>query len=200
MIGDKTLQHANAPVLQVKMADTSFFNSIVPMMGSILDALQAILTKAESHAKENNVDVNAEYATAKLYEDMKPVPFQVQAVSNGVKLFVERVAGVQVGVWDDDETTFEQLFARINKTRELLNSVKPEAVNDKESQLVDVKAGPFVYKTSGLAYATTFAIPNIYFHLQTTYAILRMKGVPLGKRDYLFSFMTKDPNSTFAKA
>lgn len=30
--------------------------------------------------------------------------------------------------------------------------------------------------------------PNLFFHLVTTYNILRSKGVPLGKIDYLAAF------------
>jgi len=31
----------------------------------------------------------------------------------------------------------------------------------------------------------SFSLPNFYFHATTTYDILRMLGVPLGKRDFL---------------
>ncbi|KAI3392168.1 hypothetical protein diail_6116 [Diaporthe ilicicola] len=177
------------------MAGIPFYDGYAPTFASMLDCLEAILTRAKTHAKDNNIDVDAEYATARLYEDMRPLPFQVQTVSNIVKSYVEKVTGVNVGVWEDNETTFEQFFARINKSRELLNGVKPEDVNGKESQSIEVKAGPNVYKTPLLAYVTTFALPNAFFHLQTAYAILRMKGVPLSKRDYLTAFMVKDGNS-----
>lgn len=50
-----------------------------------------------------------------------------------------------------------------------------------------------------MAYVTTFVLPNAFFHLQTAYAILRMKGVPLSKRDYLVAFMSKAPGSPFVK-
>ncbi len=39
------------------------------------------------------------------------------------------------------------------------------------------------------AYIFNYALPNFYFHVQTAYAILRMKGVPLGKSDYLMPFL-----------
>lgn len=107
------------------------------MLLSMLESLEAILTKAETHAKENNIDVNAEYVEAKLYEDMRPLTFQVQVVSNAVKGFVEKVVGIDVGTLADDETTFEQLVARVKKTQELVKDIKPEDVNGKESKEIE---------------------------------------------------------------
>ncbi|KAL1851968.1 hypothetical protein Daus18300_012391 [Diaporthe australafricana] len=179
------------------MAGLSLYDAYVPTLITILDSLESILTRAATYAEENNLDVNAEYIKARLYEDMQPLTFQIQVVSNITKSFVMRVGGVEVESWEDNETTFEQLFARINKTRELIKSVKPEDINGKESQFVELKAGPDVYKTTGLAYVSTFTIPNAFFHLQTTYAILRMKGVPLAKKNFLGPFLSKDLNSPY---
>lgn len=117
---------------------SSFYDTHFTMLVGMLESLDAILTKAEAHAKENNIDFNAEYAPARLFEDMRPLTFQVQTMSNTIKGFVQRVLGVELGAWDDDETTFEQLFARIKKTRELLtNDLKPEDVNGKENLEVE---------------------------------------------------------------
>lgn len=120
------------------MSSASFYDHYVPTLANILESLEDILTRAEAHAKENNIDVNSEYVPARLYEDMRPLTFQVQTVSNAAKGFVEKVAGVEVGAWEDDETTFEQLLARVKKTRELIKSVKPEDINGKEDVLVEV--------------------------------------------------------------
>lgn len=120
------------------MASSSFYGNYVPILINVLDSLEAILTRAETHAKENNIDVNAEYAPARLYADMLPLTFQVQTVTNGTKSFVENVAGIKAGVWENDETTFEQLFARINKARELIGAVKPEDVDGKEGHIIEV--------------------------------------------------------------
>jgi hypothetical protein len=119
------------------MASFSFYDTTFSMLVNMLESLEAILTKAETHAKENNIDVNAEYAPARLYEDMHPLTFQVRSVTNAIKGFVQIVVGVDVGVWEDNETTFEQLHARINKARELANGVKPEDVNGKENHEVE---------------------------------------------------------------
>jgi uncharacterized protein len=115
----------------------TFYDTYFSMLVNMLESLETILTKAETHAKENNIDVNAEYAPAKLYDDMKPLTFQVQAMTTSVKSFIQRVVGVEVAEWDDNETTFEQLHARIHKTRELTKAVKPEDLNGKENNEIE---------------------------------------------------------------
>jgi hypothetical protein len=37
----------------------------------------------------------------------------------------------------------------------------------------------------GIEYLRTLALPNFFFHITTTYSILRHNGVEVGKRDYL---------------
>lgn len=181
------------------MASSSFYDTYFTTIVSMLDSLEALLNKAEAHAKENNIDVNVEYAPARLFEDMLPLTFQVQAISSTITSFVQRVLGVEAETWENNETTFEQLFARINKTRDLTKGLKPEDVNGKESLEIEAKAGFRIYKTTGIAFVSTFIIPNAFFHLQTAYAILRMKGVPLTKVDYIVPFMQNDPANPFGQ-
>ena len=40
---------------------------------------------------------------------------------------------------------------------------------------------PFVAES----FLLSFSMPNLHFHATTAYDILRMKGAPLGKRDYM---------------
>ncbi len=49
--------------------------------------------------------------------------------------------------------------------------------------------GPRSLELTGETLALNQAVPNLFFHLTTAYAILRSKGVPLGKKDYIGSFL-----------
>jgi hypothetical protein len=69
----------------------------------------------------------------------------------------------------DDETTFEQLRARIHKTIELLERVDPKSMDGKEEALV---VGPRGVQFTAKSYLLLFAIPNFYFHVTTAYGIL----------------------------
>jgi hypothetical protein len=135
----------------------------------------------------------ASFPDAKLTEDMKPLTFQVQAASNTAKKTVWRLTGVETEAWEDNEQTLDQLIARCEKTLALLKGVDPKQVEGKETAMVELALGPAGTKQLvGTDYILTYAVPNFFFHLQTAYAILRMKGVALGKGDYLGPFMTPE--------
>lgn len=120
------------------MAGITFYDAYFPTLIASLDALEAILLKGQAHAKENGIDVDAEYFPAKLYEDMLPMSFQVQMCSNMVKRCVHRLTGGAPEEWKDDEATYEQLLARTRRTLVLVRGVKPEDVNGKEGDEVEV--------------------------------------------------------------
>ena len=85
----------------------------------------------------------------------------------------------------DEETTLGELKARIDQTIAWIEGVPPAAFDGAETREVAFKAGPYDLKFDGLSYLLGFATPNFFFHVTTAYGILRMKGVQIGKLDYL---------------
>lgn len=118
------------------MAGLTLYDTYIVTYSKTLTALEQILTKAEAHAKENGKDVDADYAGASIHEDMKPLTFQVQTLSNLIKLPISSLTGAESEPWADDEKTFADLHARIKKTRDLIDSVKPEQINGREEEVV----------------------------------------------------------------
>ena len=149
-------------------------------------ALSAFLTKAESWAAENDVDP-ADLLTAKLYDDMAPLTAQIQRASDTAKGAAVRIGGIENVPMADGETTFADLQSRIARTVDFLEAVPPEAMNGQEARPVTLTTPSRSVDFTGLGFAQGFVLPNFYFHVTTAYAILRMKGVPLGKLDYLGS-------------
>lgn len=151
-------------------------------------ALIGILKKgAESPAA-------ASLPTVSLYEDMKPLAFQVNVVARMAERLTKEVTGAEE-TCSAGETTMAELIATAEKTLALLKSVDPAAVNGKEDQPVKLflpNAG--TWNMTVQTFSTNFVVPNTFFHVQTAYAILRMKGVPLGKPDYMGPF-SGPPNS-----
>ncbi|KAH8674265.1 hypothetical protein BX600DRAFT_457277 [Xylariales sp. PMI_506] len=119
--------------------------------------------------------------SASLIEDMLPLSFQVQSVSNTVCGSLKRLLKTDIQMWEDKETTMEQLIERAENTLALLKNIDPKTLEGAEKNICKV-AGE---ELTGRQFILGFAMPNLFFHLQTAYAILRMKGVPLGKDDYL---------------
>ena len=150
-----------------------------------LKTLTAVLEKAATHAKDKGEDPDA-YVTAALCEDMRPLSFQVQVVSNTIKKSVWRLTGNEVESWADDETTLAQLITRTQRTLELLQGISEASITGKDDNMVELQMGKSgTFNLAAKAYVLNYALPNFFFHLQTAYSILRSRNVPLGKADYL---------------
>ncbi|KAK0623716.1 hypothetical protein B0T14DRAFT_425269 [Immersiella caudata] len=151
-------------------------------------ALKRILKKAQSHP---GIDV-ASLPSARLHDDMLPLSFQVQMASNFSKKFVERAIPSKgpFPVWEDNETTIEELLARIEKTLELLERVEAKDLDGEEERVIELPMGRTESVTLEVkGYALGWVVPQVFFHVSIAYAILRSKGVPLGKKDFSSEFM-----------
>jgi hypothetical protein len=98
---------------------------------------------------------------------------------------VARLAGVEAPGMEDTETTFAELIDRCNNTIAYLNTITPTQIDGTEDKEIILPMGKHSLTFKGMPYLLGFILPNIYFHVTTTYAILRHNGVELGKLDYL---------------
>lgn len=144
----------------------------------------SLLEKAKSHAESAGINPDA-YVEARLFDDMLPLSGQIQRVSDTAKGAVARLTGLDAPAMADDEKTFADLQERIAKTLAYVESVPASAFDGAETREVVVPAGSFTLGFTGADYLLEFVIPNFQFHVVTAYDILRHKGVPLGKRDFL---------------
>lgn len=163
---------------------TSLYDLTIPIFIRHLESLDAILAKGEAFAAEKGIDPS-ELLNARLYEDMAPLISQIQRVSDSAKGTAVRLGGIENVVMADDETSFAALHDRIAKTIAFLNTVPREAIDGKEAAKVTLQTPQRSFDFTGIDFVQTFVLPNFYFHMTTAYALLRMKGVPLGKMDYL---------------
>jgi hypothetical protein len=157
------------------MSDLNIYDVSV---GTYIGGLTVLVNILKKAALQPDADT---LPSARLIDDMKPLSFQVQSVSNTVSRSLTRLMETKVESWEDNETTMEQLIERAEKTLALLESIDPETLEGKEKTTVELPVG----KMTGKQFILGFGMPNLFFHLQMAYAILRMKGVPLGKDDYL---------------
>jgi len=152
-----------------------------------LENLSALLEKGANWAKEKGVSEDA-VLNSRLAEDMFPLARQVQIVSDISKGAVARLAGLTPPAYEDNEKTFEELQGRIAKTLEFIRSVKPEQLEGDDERPIVVKMRTGELNFTAKQYVMDFATPNVFFHITTTYAILRHEGVNLGKTDFLGAF------------
>ncbi len=172
------------------MADTAtltridMYHASMPITLNALNNLKTILGKAEAWATEKNVKEET-VLNARLALDMFPLARQVQIVSDTAKGLAARLGGVENPSYADEERTFAELNARLQKTIDFINSVPQANFDGAESREVVLKFPSRTLEFTGLNYMTQFAIPNLFFHVTTAYAILRHSGVPIGKTDFL---------------
>ena len=165
-------------------APVNLYTMTIPPILRSLHSLNAILSKAETHAQETNTPLS-KYLESRLYPDMAPFVYQIQSVSDISKGACVRIAGIPTTVMPDTETTFEELHGRIEKTIELLKGVKEEDFAGQEGKAVALKHKMREWKMDAKEYILTYVIPTFYFHVTVAYAILRHCGVPVGMFDYL---------------
>jgi hypothetical protein len=162
----------------------SVYDMTVPVFTRMLKNLLAILDKAEADAVERKYATDVLVA-ARLAPDMIPLRGQIMIATDHVKGCVCRLSGQPIPSWPDEENSFPELRARIQKALDLLSTVTPEALAGSEDRTVTLKLGGNDVELRGLDYLTQRALPNFFFHVTTAYAILRHNGIAIGKRDYI---------------
>jgi uncharacterized protein len=156
------------------------FGTYVPMLKS----LKHVLGIGAEHAKAAGM-AEADLVEARLAPDMLPLKAQVGIASDHVKGSLYRLAGRDVPSLADDMQNFADLFARIDRTLELADAISPEDLEGAAERTITMKLRSREMTMAGLDYLLRLAMPNFYFHVTTSYDILRHKGVVLGKSDFL---------------
>lgn len=162
----------------------TMYSSSVPVFLHFLKNLSNILKKGADYAAEKKIDDKV-LTSARLFPDMFPLTRQVQIACDVAKGCGARLAGMEVPKYEDNEVTFAELQARIEKTVNFLQSIPEASVNGSEQKQIKLQAGPRELEFIGENFLRNWALPNIYFHITTTYNLLRHNGVPVGKMDYL---------------
>jgi hypothetical protein len=162
----------------------SMYQASLPRFINILGNLANILTKAEAHVAAKKIDPSV-LPNFRIAPDMLPLTKQVQIACDTAKGLVARLSDVPTPAFEDSEQTLAELKERIAKTIAFLNTVPATAIDGTEDKDVVTKRGDKETHYKGLQFMLGHAVPNFYFHVSMTYAILRHNGVEIGKRDYL---------------
>ena len=177
----------HSTLIQPTMSSAVYTYTIDPFIKG-LQALKAILQKTEEHAKANNIPID-DLFNASLGHDMKGLPFQVFICTSAAVKTLCRATFVEPPAMEQTDKTFADLYKRIDEALAALEKADAAAIAANEGKKFKAPMGPQEFEFTSESYAVAFAAPNFYFHLVTAYDILRAKGVPLGKMDYLAPFM-----------
>ncbi len=162
----------------------TMYRASVPVFIRALTNLKAVLQKGEAHAEAKKFKPEV-LLNDRLCADMFPLTRQVQIATDMTKGCAARLAGVEVPKYDDNEASFADLYARLDKTIEFLKGFKAEQIDGSEGRDITLPSPRGAMEFKGLDYLLGFVVPNVYFHCTTAYAILRHNGVELGKMDFI---------------
>ncbi|MGJ8619438.1 MAG: DUF1993 domain-containing protein [Methylophilaceae bacterium] len=162
----------------------SMYEMTIPPLVLALNNLAHILKVGKRNADARNID-HSVYLNGRLAPDMYTLTRQVQIATDMSKGAGARLAGLAVPSYEDNETTFDALLARIDKTIKFLEGIEPKLFEGAETRDIELMVRDSKREFVGLDYLLRWVMPNVYFHVTTTYSILRHFGVELGKRDFL---------------
>jgi hypothetical protein len=164
--------------------DNLMYSLSAPVFVRILRNLDGVLDKGAAYAAARKIEP-AVLVGARLFPDMFPLSAQVRIAADFAKGAVARLTGNEPPKYEDNETTFDDLKARIAKTIAYVESFKPEQFGDAATRTVTIKMRGEDKSFDGVTYLANIVLPNFYFHVTTAYDILRHNGVELGKRDFV---------------
>lgn len=162
----------------------SLYEASIPVFIHGLKNLAGVLRKGAAHAEMKKIDP-AVFLGMRLAPDMFPLLKQVQIACDLAKGPAARLAQVERPVFEDVETSFDDLHARIDKTIAFLQSISAAQLEGAQERTIHITLRGNDVAFRGQPYLLYFALPNFYFHLTTSYSILRHGGVDLGKADYV---------------
>jgi hypothetical protein len=165
-------------------------------VGSYLQTLGGVsgyLERGLAHCRDNNLDPE-EVVETRLWGDMLPFRFQIVSVCHHS---IGAIEGVKKGAFgpptEQRPLTYPQLQELVADARAALGKLTPAEVNGLEGGDMVFQIRDFKVPFSAEGFIQSFSLPNFYFHAATAYDILRSKGVPLGKRDFMGQMRTKAP-------
>jgi hypothetical protein len=154
-------------------------NSISTLFQSRLKTLEHLIQLAQVHFKDSELFLQERIAV-----DMFPFGTQIAFTCNQPRNFALWCNNKPMDNLDSEVTSLVQAYEIIEDTRVLLSSVETKDEKLDEVTRIDLDQGLYI-EMPGSTYVNDFLIPNFYFHMVTAYSILRMAGVPIGKRDYM---------------
>jgi len=163
---------------------TSLYDATVGTYQQILAAVGGVLDKGRAHCEANGIDLE-DVVNMRLIDDMLPFRFQVISVAHHS---LGALKGVEAGVFTPPTVTeldYAGLQALVSEASEGVAGYSREQVDGFEGNPMEFRMGSLTMPFAAQDFLLTFSLPNFYFHATTTYDMLRMKGTPIGKRDFM---------------
>lgn len=168
------------------------YDVTVPQLVKTLRQLSSFLDKATAYAEGKKFDPDV-FLQLRLAPDMFPLIRQVQFACDTARMGTYRLVDRPVPPAPDTERTIAEVKQRIESTIEAISGFQASDFEGAGERRISQPRWEGK-SLSGQEYALNHMLPNFYFHVTTTYAILRSNGVDVGKKDYLGAMPFRDPS------
>jgi hypothetical protein len=166
----------------------SMYRASVPVYTQMLGGLRSVLAKAQAHAEGRNFEPAA-LLQSRLFPDMFNLTRQVHIACDFARGVCARLAGVEVPVAASAQTDFPALLGLIDETVTFIAQIPEAAFEQSATRQIVLRPGtPKERHFDGINYLLAYGLPQFFFHVTTTYALLRHNGVEVGKKDYMGSY------------
>jgi hypothetical protein len=162
----------------------TLYKASVPTFVHYLTVLTNLLDRACAFADAKKIDTSV-LTAMRLAPDMHPLAFQVRTAADFAVRACATISGVKGPELGTSQTSIAQLKERTARAIEFAKSIKPDQLDGRDDDVLDVSLGGQAYKFTGLSFLMEMCLPNFFFHVTTAYDILRHAGVDLGKRDFM---------------
>lgn len=169
----------------------TLYDATVALFIQTLGGLEGVLKIGRKHCEDTGIDLK-QALDSRIYQDMLPLRYQVQAV---IGHSVNAIEGVKAGEFKPPYGTptddFDQVQAKVHEAIGQLKAYARDEINALADKDVIFNLGQMQLPFTGEGFLLTFSLGNMHFHATTAYDILRSKGAPLGKKDYLGAIRMK---------
>ncbi len=164
----------------------SLYDVSVTSFLQVLGAVSGFLDRGLAHCQDNGIDPESVVET-RIFEDMLPFRFQIVSVAHHSRGAIE---GAKAGVFLPPggvgaELDYAGLQALVADAQAALKAQTPDEINALEGRDMVFRLGERQMPFRVEDFLMSFSLPNLHFHATTAYDILRSRGAPLGKRDYM---------------
>ena len=157
----------------------TLYDTIVPAYRDMMTAVTGMLDKAAAHGDDDLLQ-------ARIADDMHPLAVQIRFVTNMPGEALKKLADNPLLAWEDDNpATLDEAKDRLAKVDAALADVKRDAFCEPDRRLELNLPNGMAFAMNAAEYARDWALPQFYFHVTAAYMILRHRGVPLGKADFV---------------
>jgi hypothetical protein len=169
----------------------SLYDASVPNYLQTLDAVGGFLEKGLTYCKENNIDPE-DIVESRIVADMLPFRYQIHSVVFHSQNAIEAIkTGLLTLTGQRPAHGYEELRTLVAEAATALRTVTPEEIDSREGAELVFQIGETRRVFTSENFLMSFSLPNFYFHAATAYDILRAKGAPIGKRDFMGALRLK---------